>query len=179
MVICLERGADLHMAQLIPLPLSLASVKSRLVLPFWYRLTQVVLDKGPLNVCVCTTLLLSPVSRQPPSIHRRHCGLQADCKTHTHTRLTAYTGRPVPEVTLTHSHPSWSMDILYHLPPFTTIYSIIYVQFTCLTVLSDNLSPGPLWSSSWSWTLYFILHAFLHPVIIFFAAHAHTNADRL
>ena len=30
--------------------LSLASVKSRLVLPFWYRLTRVVLDKGPLNV---------------------------------------------------------------------------------------------------------------------------------
>jgi len=33
--------------------LSLALVKSRLVLPFWYRLTQVVLDKGPLNGCVC------------------------------------------------------------------------------------------------------------------------------
>jgi len=33
--------------------LSLASVKSRLVLPFWYWLTQVVLDKGPLNGCVC------------------------------------------------------------------------------------------------------------------------------
>jgi len=33
--------------------LSLASVKSRLVLPFWYRLTWVVLAKGPLNVCVC------------------------------------------------------------------------------------------------------------------------------
>ena len=32
--------------------LSLASVKSRLVLPFWYRLTRVVLDKGSLNVCV-------------------------------------------------------------------------------------------------------------------------------
>ena len=31
--------------------LSLASVKSRLVLPFWYRLARVVLDKGPLNVC--------------------------------------------------------------------------------------------------------------------------------
>ena len=29
--------------------LSLASVKSRLVLPFWYRLTRVVPDKGPLN----------------------------------------------------------------------------------------------------------------------------------
>jgi len=33
--------------------LSLASVKSRLVLPFWYRLTRVVPDKGSLNVCVC------------------------------------------------------------------------------------------------------------------------------
>ena len=33
--------------------LSLASVKSRLVLPFWYRLIQVVPDKGPLNGCVC------------------------------------------------------------------------------------------------------------------------------
>ena len=33
--------------------LSLASVKSKLVLPFWYRLTRIVLDKGPLNGCVC------------------------------------------------------------------------------------------------------------------------------
>ena len=33
--------------------LFLASVKSRLVLPFWYQLTRVVLDKGPLNGCVC------------------------------------------------------------------------------------------------------------------------------
>jgi len=33
--------------------LSLASAKSRLVLPFWYRLTRVVPDKGPLNGCVC------------------------------------------------------------------------------------------------------------------------------
>jgi len=33
--------------------LSLASVSSRLGLPFWYRLTRVVPDKGPLNGCVC------------------------------------------------------------------------------------------------------------------------------
>ena len=32
--------------------LSLASVKSRLVLPFWYRLTWVFPEKGPLNGCV-------------------------------------------------------------------------------------------------------------------------------
>ena len=52
MVICLERGADLHMAQLMPL--SLAPVKSRSVLPFWYRFTQVVLEKRPLNGCTHT-----------------------------------------------------------------------------------------------------------------------------
>ena len=51
-----ERGADcLHMVQLMPLhpetPSSLASFKSRLVLPFCYRLTQVVLEKRPLNGC--------------------------------------------------------------------------------------------------------------------------------
>ena len=33
--------------------LSLAPVKSRLVLPSWYRLTWVVSDKGPLNVVCC------------------------------------------------------------------------------------------------------------------------------
>jgi len=35
--------------------LSLASAKSRLVLPFWYRLTRVVPDKGLLNGCVRVT----------------------------------------------------------------------------------------------------------------------------
>jgi len=33
--------------------LSLAPVKSRLVLPFWYWLTWVVPEKGPLSECVC------------------------------------------------------------------------------------------------------------------------------
>ena len=51
MVICLEQDADGCYCH----PLSLASLKSRLVLPFWYWLTWVVPDKGPLNagVCVC------------------------------------------------------------------------------------------------------------------------------
>ena len=39
--------------------LSLASVKSRLVLPFWYRLIRVVAEKGPLNgLCVCSCVYL-------------------------------------------------------------------------------------------------------------------------
>ena len=33
--------------------LSIALVKSRLVLPFWFRLTWVVPEKRPLNGCVC------------------------------------------------------------------------------------------------------------------------------
>ena len=55
MVICLERDADLHMAQLIPLPLTDSCFsKIQIGLPFWYRLTRVVPEKGPLNgVCVC------------------------------------------------------------------------------------------------------------------------------
>jgi len=50
----------LQKLQLMPL-LSLASVKSRLVLPFWYRLTRVVLEKVPLNarVCVCVCVCVS------------------------------------------------------------------------------------------------------------------------
>ena len=37
--------------------LSLAPVKSRLVFPFWYRLTRVVPEKGPLNECVLFSLM--------------------------------------------------------------------------------------------------------------------------
>ena len=61
-VICLQRGADcLHMVQLMPLhpkiPSSLASFNSRLILPFWYSLTQVVLEKRPLSGCVHNNVL--------------------------------------------------------------------------------------------------------------------------
>ena len=68
MVICLEQGADLHMAQLMPLPLTVSCFsKIQTVLPFWYRLTQVVLDKGPLNVCVLQ--LTTSRGSQFPSVH--------------------------------------------------------------------------------------------------------------
>jgi len=53
-VICLERGADLHMAQQMPLPLTVSCFsKIQIGLSFWYQLTRLVLDKGPLNGCVC------------------------------------------------------------------------------------------------------------------------------
>ena len=57
-VIRLGRGADVHMDQLMPLPLTVScSNQSGLVLHFWCRLTQVVLDKiqdgRKMVVCVC------------------------------------------------------------------------------------------------------------------------------
>jgi len=45
--------------------LSLASVKSRLVLTFWYRLTWVVPEKGPLNGRVCGSYEKRHKSYQP------------------------------------------------------------------------------------------------------------------
>jgi len=72
-VICLERDADLHTTQLMPLPLTVSCFSKIqigftflvpaypgcpgkeavkwlcVVLPFWYRLTRVVPGKGPLN----------------------------------------------------------------------------------------------------------------------------------
>jgi len=40
MVICPERGADLHLAQLMPLPLTVScSSKSRLISPSWFYLS--------------------------------------------------------------------------------------------------------------------------------------------
>jgi len=58
-VIGLERGADLHMAQLMPLPLSVSCFSkihigfTFLVLHYFPPGTRVVPDKGPLNGCVC------------------------------------------------------------------------------------------------------------------------------
>ena len=56
MVICLERGADLHMAKLMPLPLTVSCFsKIQIGFTFLYQLTRVIPEKGPLNrgVYVC------------------------------------------------------------------------------------------------------------------------------
>ena len=51
---CLSQGADLHMAQLMPLPLTITcSSKSRLALPFWCWLTWQSQDGHKTAVCVC------------------------------------------------------------------------------------------------------------------------------
>ena len=57
MVICLERGADLHIAQLMPLPLTV-SCFSKIQIDFSFLGSP---GKGPLNrcVCVCVSVLSS------------------------------------------------------------------------------------------------------------------------
>jgi len=57
-VVCLEQCADLHMAQLMPLPLTVSCFsKIQIGLLFWYRLTWVVPEKEPLNGCVCMSAI--------------------------------------------------------------------------------------------------------------------------
>jgi len=49
----MQQGADLHMAQLMPLPLTVSCFStSQIGFTFRYQLTWVVPDKGPLNVCM-------------------------------------------------------------------------------------------------------------------------------
>jgi len=105
----------------------------------------------------------------------------ATCITHTHIHTQPFydsldslrdnLGKPVPEETFTHSHLSWSSLIPYLQPQSIMIHGIFPVQSTCLTVVFHNLSPSFLWSTSWPSTLNFILHTFLHPIIVFFSQH--------
>jgi len=54
MVICLERGADLHMAQLMPLPLTVSCFsKTQIGFTFLVPTHLGSPRKGPLNGCVC------------------------------------------------------------------------------------------------------------------------------
>jgi len=77
MVICLERGAYLHMSQLMPLPLTVSCFSEiQIVLPFWYRPTRVVPEKGPLNGCVCVWSVYIGKSEQHSANRTRHLHVQ-------------------------------------------------------------------------------------------------------
>jgi len=52
MVICLEQGADLHMAQLMQLPLTV-SCFSKIQIGFTFIVPADPGSPGPLNECVC------------------------------------------------------------------------------------------------------------------------------
>jgi len=57
----MEKDADLLMAQLMPLPFTVSCFSKIWILPFWYRLTQVVPEKRAVKwVCVCVHSLKMP-----------------------------------------------------------------------------------------------------------------------
>ena len=93
---------------------------------------------------------------------------------HTHTQPfnsllsgTTRVGRHQKKHSSTHTHLDHRTSFIIFLHLERSMASSLFSTM-CLTVLSDNISPGPLWSSSWPWTLNFILHAFLHPIVIIF-----------
>jgi len=57
--------------------LSLASVKSRLVFPFWYRFPWVVPDKGPLNGCVCVCVCVRACVRACVRVSAVSCAYES------------------------------------------------------------------------------------------------------
>jgi len=62
MVVCLEPCADLHMAQLMLLPLTVSCFsKIQIGFTFLVPAHRVVPDKGPLNGCVCHYVYLFTV----------------------------------------------------------------------------------------------------------------------
>ena len=83
MVICLERGADLSMAQLMPLPLAV-SCFSKIQIGFTFLVLAHLGSpgKGPLNGCVCVCViarrakgqrkLVTRVRTEPPKGHANH-----------------------------------------------------------------------------------------------------------
>ena len=81
MVICLERGADLHMAQLMPLPLTV-SCFSKIQIGFTFLVAAHLRSpgKGPLNECVCVllTYLLT-------YLHSSSCDQQTNQQRNTQT----------------------------------------------------------------------------------------------
>jgi len=103
------------------------------------------------------------------SLQLRHVSTTTTTTTVLRPFARDYPGEPVPEETLTHP-PSWSSN-LYQLLTSTTIHSILVVQITCLAIFLHNLSPCPLWSTSWSGVLHLIFHTFLHPISVFFSQH--------
>ena len=59
MAICLEQGADLHMAQLMPLPLTVSCFsKIHIVFAFLVPAHPGSPGKGDVNLCVCVCVCM-------------------------------------------------------------------------------------------------------------------------
>jgi len=102
----------------------------------------------PLSRSAFRTLLISSRDIIPINQLQFHQpsydAIYSNTHTHTHNRLTTVCpGLPGYAGIRRNTHPLTPILItrhLYQLPPSTTIYSILLVQFACLTVFFHNLS---------------------------------------
>jgi len=76
----------------------------------------------------------------------------------------------------THTYPDHQSSCICFFHLLQSMASYLFRQHAWQSFCTISI-PSFLWYSSWSGTLHFILHTFLHPIIVFFfAAHAHTIA---
>jgi len=90
--------------------------------------------------------------------------------THTHTQPfdgrwsgTTWVGRYQKKHSPTHNHPDHQTYFINFLHLLWSVASSLFSLHAWQSF--SPISPSPLWS----WTLYFILNAFLHQIIIFFS----------
>ena len=104
--------------------LFLASVKSRLVLPFWYRLTWVVPEKWPLNGCVLE--MASPANQH--------------CANYCIDTLLYSSPRTVPwHVTVAMDVPS-SIARFHARSQFPSLWTRLFSQYS-----SRSMVPTAIW----------------------------------
>ena len=160
--------------------LSLASVKSRLVLPFWYRLTRAVPDKGPLNGCVCvcvsrprnlydnnsSTLVQTRLSSQKDINQKAANECWKACLNIVKLQPECCTKPTVVHVVENDSdaQDSWSYAVYASLSSsLSACHSELLLCHNNTTLHSEMLVSRPVWSQ----TKRFWYHHWLHSVILF------------
>jgi len=123
----------------------------------------------------CDPKIGSSISATP----LRHSFMQKDVIWHTDLRNWSTSVTTMWDQTHTHTHTQpfyGSHDFVYGKTWWGSTRKNCFTkarhsewQFMCLTLFFHSLSPSLLWSTSWPGTLNFILHTFLHPIIVFFS----------
>jgi len=131
--------------------LSLASQKSRLVLPFWYRLTQVVPEKGPLNGCVC--VYLDAVSSWPVTLVPWRRNWLEFTPALSPFAIATHNRWPIKG----HAWEVWSCVTIYWRVYVDVIYSLSVLWYYLFITEQHLLQPETIlqfWCSVWdSWNL--------------------------
>ena len=142
MVICLERGADLHTAWLMPLPLTV-SCFSKIQIGFTFLVPAHLGSpgKGPLNGCVCKVRLISPLV----SVAAHTDYVTPGCGAHLH-----FTGLE-PAVGLRPSIMNYRLHLFHNLPfPPRLVHWYQIILFGDRSTYVWTTCPQSLRSSTWS-----------------------------